>query len=65
MVKIIYTDTTTWWIKLDELRDRLVKSVQKGITLQLTANLNSQCQLALLKYLEENPDAVVIRKSVV
>lgn len=53
MVKIFYVGDIKNWIRLSELREKLVKRRGRGGQLKLVGNLSPACQRALLKSLEE------------
>lgn len=53
MVLINYNSKITNWIRLPDLREKIVEVRGKGGRLSLVGNLSRDCQLALLKSLEE------------
>lgn len=53
MINLIYVQGIKYWIRLSELREKLIKRRGRGGQLRLVGNLNPACQRALLKSLEE------------
>lgn len=59
-VKVIYWDGVKTWIRAATLRDSMLKARGTGAPLHVEGNLDTNCQQALLKSMEELTNVTVV-----